>query len=94
MNAKLVNINSKSDCEMLIDRIRGTLQSTNPVLLSAIKVASSQFHKDDRYIFEQLCKAILSIQAVYGDIQRNLPKIKDILITTSVRLLTCQTTIL
>ena len=84
MNAKLVNINSKSDCEMLIGRIRGTLQATNPVLLSTIRVVSSQFHKDDRYIFEQLCKAILSIQAVFGDIQSNLPKIKGILFNYNI----------
>lgn len=72
-----MNINSKSDCEMLIDRIHRTLQAQKPSVIKRIQKQPSKFHGDDRYIFGGLCRAIFSIQAVYSDIERNLAEIKS-----------------
>ncbi len=71
-----INILSKPDCEMLIDRIRDTLQVEKPKVLKNIRTSPSDFRGDDNYIFKGLCRAILTRQANWASVKKILPALK------------------
>jgi 3-methyladenine DNA glycosylase Tag len=71
----VIDIRSKSDCEEVIRRIVGTL-SKSGFSLSTIQQNPSPFLQDDTYIFDGLCKAVLSAQADWDSVEPKLPAIR------------------
>lgn len=70
-----ININSKSDCADLIERIQNTLLAKG-YPLSRIQQTPDPFPLNDRDFFEGLCKAILTRQANWSSVVSILPKLK------------------
>lgn len=74
-----MNINDKSDCRRLIDRILRTLSGAG-YDISKIQEEPSEFYEDDRYIFGGLCRAIFTIRAVYSSVEKHLTKLEEYLL--------------
>lgn len=72
-----MNVKSKEYFEELFDRVCSTLQK------NGFDVRSNKFpnfnNSNDRKIFEGLCKAIFSIQAVWNDYEKNFEAINKLL---------------
>ena len=69
----------KSDCELLVDRMLGTIKSVKPSVLNQIKTNPGQTKTNDIDIFEGLCMAILSNQSPWDSVIKHYPQIKTAL---------------
>jgi len=74
-----MDINSKPDCQELINRIRGTLAAVRPNVLDDISYYPQPFLQNDKHIFERLTWAVLSNGTKYYLLEPQLPAIKRIL---------------
>lgn len=71
----IIDTESADHCGMLLDRIERTLEAIG-FDMNGIRKQPRQFCENDACIFEGLCKAILSIQAVFTSIEKNSGHIK------------------
>lgn len=84
MTIHQINIQSKSDCEELVNRISQTLSDVNPSVLAHINHYPQRFVRDDAYIFEWLTPAILSTGTKYCLLEPHLATIKRVLLNYDI----------
>jgi len=83
-----INIHSKSDCQLLIDRIVGTLNDHNAAMINQIQRYPRQFYKNDDHMFDRLARAILSNGSKYKDVSKHFNTIRDMLFGYNLNILT------
>jgi hypothetical protein len=82
-----INIRSKSDCQELIARIRGTLSAVKPHALTQIGDSPAPFRRDDTHMFGCLTEAVLSNGTKSELLTPHLSEIKRILFNYNVALI-------
>jgi 3-methyladenine DNA glycosylase Tag len=79
MPVHIIDPQSKSDCQELISRIKGTLSAVKPSILGRVTHYPKPFLQNDTYIFEQLTPAVMSNGTKYYLLKPHLPALKVIL---------------
>lgn len=75
MPRHVVNIHSPTECQMLIDRVRDTMQALAPAALGRVQQRPPRFLQNDNDIFERLCMAILSNGSGWRRVNNNRAQI-------------------